>query len=78
MGIVNSGTKALGSFLKDNCYSVPEYQRSYAWEHNQLQDLWIDLLNTYEGQETKTHFFGQIVIHNEDAAQKKYIIDGQQ
>lgn len=78
MNMISSGTKTLGSFLKDDIYYVPEYQRSYAWEHPQHEDLWIDLLELYTQPDNTTHFFGQIVIFNEDAAQRKFIIDGQQ
>lgn len=35
-------------------------------------------MELYNQPETSTHFFGQVVIFNEDAAQRKYIIDGQQ
>lgn len=78
MKMISSGTKFLGSFLKDDIYYVPEYQRSYTWEQTQHENLWIDLMELYHQVESSSHFFGQIVIFNEDIARKKYIIDGQQ
>lgn len=78
MKMISSGTKTVGSFLKDDLYYVPEYQRSYAWEQNQHEDLWLDLMELYNQTDSVTHFFGQIVIFNEDICRKKYIIDGQQ
>lgn len=77
MSIVNSGTKSVSSFLKDGRYYIPEYQRGYSWEENQLDDLWFDLIQLYE-EEAYSHFFGQVVIHNDEMTNKKYIIDGQQ
>ncbi|GAA0355503.1 hypothetical protein GCM10008932_05650 [Alkalibacterium iburiense] len=77
MSIVNSGTKSVSSFLKDDRYYIPEYQRGYSWEENQLEDLWLVLMHLYE-EESSSHFFGQVVIHNDEVTNKKYIIDGQQ
>jgi len=78
MTIVNSGTKTIGSFLKDSRYFVPEYQRGYSWGENQLEDLWVDLTDLYEGEMVTSHFFGQMVIHSDNTARKRYIVDGQQ
>jgi len=47
MKMISSGTKSLGSFLKDDFYYAPEYQRSYTWEHPQHENLWIDLMELY-------------------------------
>lgn len=78
MGIINSGTKSVSSFLKDDCYHVPKYQRNYAWTEHQWEDLWLDLMQVYELGEGQTHFFGQVVLHCDESSRKTYLIDGQQ
>lgn len=78
MAIINSGTKSVSSFLKDDCYHVPKYQRNYAWTEHQWEDLWLDLVQVYETGDGRTHFFGQIVLHCDESSRKSYLIDGQQ
>ena len=31
-------------------FRIPDYQRGYAWKHEQLADFWDDLLNLHEGR----------------------------
>lgn len=58
MKMISSGTKSLGTFLKDDIYYVSENQRSYIWEQNQLEDLWMDFMELYIQPEASTHLFG--------------------
>lgn len=64
-------------FLRSSIYHIPNYQREYSWEDDQLDDFWRDLECTVDEPEEIDHFFGQIVVHN-DHDKTKYIIDGQQ
>lgn len=60
-------------------YYVPQYQRDYSWEQDHLDDLWNDLVNTYQRQDA--HYMGSVVlqIKGDDSNQKQFwIIDGQQ
>ena len=57
-------------------YHIPDYQREYSWEEDELSDFWDDLVATKNDPDKASHFFGQIVVHNDQ--EKKYIIDGQQ
>ena len=80
MAIKNYAFKNLGSFIQDNVYHIPDYQREYSWEESQVEDFWNDLKSLCFSNESE-HFFGQIVVHdeNEDSnSTTKYIIDGQQ
>ncbi len=58
-------------------YYIPDYQREYSWDQEQLDDFWIDL-NQIVDKEMDQHFFGQVVIHSNNGGKEKYIIDGQQ
>ena len=54
-------------------YVVPPYQRAYAWESRQIDDLWNDISAVGTG----THFMGPLVLHN-PGGEIREIIDGQQ
>lgn len=75
MGIINSSFRTLSAYLQEDTYYIPEYQREFSWEENELEDLWVDLTQLYEG-DLRDHFLGQIVIHYNNEEDKKYIIDG--
>lgn len=78
MGIQNFSLRSVGSYLQENIYYIPDYQREYSWDQDsQIDDFWTDL-ETVVKEDRKQHFFGQIVIHNSASDDKKYIIDGQQ
>lgn len=65
-------------YLMSNTYYIPDYQREYSWlDEEQILDFWIDLIDTVENSR-ESHFFGQIVVHEEIQTRKKYVIDGQQ
>ena len=56
-------------------YAVPPFQRDYAWEEEQWEELWQDLAQM---QQSKTqHFMGYLVLQTEDGRNFQ-IIDGQQ
>ena len=74
MAIKNFGMKTVHSYLQENTYYIPDYQREYSWTDDQLEDFWQDLENAIGAE--RHHFFGQIVIHDEQG--KQFIIDGQQ
>lgn len=77
MAIQNFSMQEMKTFLS-NPYYIPDYQREYAWEENEIGDFWDDLELTRK-EPGSEHFFGQIVVHNaEDEEGRKYIIDGQQ
>lgn len=66
----------------NNIYQIPDYQRGYAWENEQVNDLLNDLENI---ENSKTHYTGTMVIIRKDEkrqAGEKFtiyeVIDGQQ
>jgi uncharacterized protein with ParB-like and HNH nuclease domain len=57
-------------------YQVPRYQRDYAWDENEWEDLWFDILDL---PEEKNHYMGYIVLQSVNDSNKNFtIIDGQQ
>lgn len=77
MALQNCAIESMNTFL-NNIYYIPNYQREYSWEETELGDFWDDLNATRISGENLEHFFGQIVVHNDETGRKKYIIDGQQ
>ena len=78
MALQNFTNSTMRSYLESR-YNIPNYQRDYSWEENELEDFWNDLMAAKAfPDERHTHFFGQVVIHAENNTGKKYIIDGQQ
>ncbi|WRD05863.1 DUF262 domain-containing protein [Helicobacter pylori] len=61
-------------------YSIPNYQRGYAWKDKNFWDLWEDLEEAIEyNKKGHRHFIGTMVVaKNEDNKNLYDIIDGQQ
>lgn len=61
-------------------YSIPSYQRDYAWKDKNFRDLWEDLEEAIEyDKKGQGHFIGIMVVSkNEDNKNLYDIIDGQQ
>ncbi|MGN8520510.1 DUF262 domain-containing protein [Helicobacter pylori] len=66
-------------FLEEG-YSIPNYQRDYAWKEKNFKDLWEDLEEAIEyNKKGQGHFIGTMVVANNEDNKKLYdIIDGQQ
>lgn len=64
-----------------NPFIIPEYQRPYAWEEEQIETLFEDLwefTTSIAGQDSKsTYFLGSVVSYENDHGEQE-IIDGQQ
>ncbi|GAA7108713.1 hypothetical protein HpBGD24_11460 [Helicobacter pylori] len=66
-------------FLEEG-YSIPNYQRDYAWKDKNFRDLWEDLEEAIEyNKKGQGHFIGTMVVAKNEYNRKLYdIIDGQQ
>jgi uncharacterized protein with ParB-like and HNH nuclease domain len=76
---VAGGIQSLGSVVvQDNLkFVVPDFQRNYAWEEEQIDALLEDL--SYGAQSHQSHFIGSLIVQI-DPAQPRVasVIDGQQ
>ncbi len=63
-------------------YVIPLFQRVYSWDKKNWDELWRDLLDVYEAENTQEHFMGAIVTMPIDmlphGVSKYLLIDGQQ
>lgn len=84
--------KSLDSLFKEKIFRIPDYQRGYAWQREQLKDFWEDLINL---SDDRSHYTGvltlkQIPTQDINKNEKEYwlvedhsyslyhIVDGQQ
>lgn len=67
----------LGSGIESNQFGVPIYQRSYAWDAEQIDDFWSDLLGALDSSEPD-YFIGSLVLTRSDEGDRLVVIDGQQ
>lgn len=83
MPVINTPTKkSFSVFFDKSKYSIPLYQRSYAWEETNWKELWEDISNQIIVQK-KEHFLGAIIYYPDSSKKiSSYnnfqIIDGQQ
>ena len=73
--IINVDKTNLNSLLgvPNRQLTIPAYQRPYAWEFEQVDELWHDIVETLGGN----HFMGSVVMCSPDKARPE-VIDGQQ
>lgn len=68
--------ETLEKVLSRDKFSIPQYQRDYAWKKKNFEELWEDL---GEAKDSQGHFLGTIVVSPNQQDSKKFdIIDGQQ
>lgn len=82
--------KSLDSLFKQKIFRIPDYQRGYAWQHEQIKDFWEDLINL---SESRSHYTGVLTLKQiptiatsdkeywlvEDHSYQVYhVVDGQQ
>jgi hypothetical protein len=70
-------------FSDDYVFTIPGYQRPYAWGRDQAQELLDDLLGalastTAHLSEAAPYFLGTIVLIKTDASPEATVVDGQQ
>lgn len=65
-------------FSSDFDYSIPSYQRPYAWTDVQAGELFADLYDFFLKESDDTYFLGSIVLIKEEGHPNAEVIDGQQ
>ena len=51
--------KSLDSVFKEKIFRIPDYQRGYAWQPEQLKDFWEDLVNL---SGNRSHYTGVLTL----------------
>jgi hypothetical protein len=84
-GSIQPELMSVQNLFANSLFVVPEYQRAYAWEQDEWDDLWGDIR---EGMRTRTqHFLGTIVLMDQETSCRDsegrslrlfHVVDGQQ
>lgn len=67
-------------FSPDFWFVIPEYQRSYVWQKDNIEELIEDLYYAFENKEDNEYFLGSLVLkntNNQNFAEYE-VLDGQQ
>lgn len=76
-GIFKPDAKAIVNIFgnADSYYQIPDYQRPYSWEDEQIEQLWDDLYSAM-GSGDESYFLGSMIL----IAKEEYfeVVDGQQ
>ena len=77
---IKAGVKSLKNILCDNdlFYQIPDYQRPYSWDKDELSDLIDDLADAHNHNKNEDYFCGSLVLFNNKEDKRFDIIDGQQ
>lgn len=79
--------QSLSILFQNRLFRIPDYQRGYAWKHDQLVDFWEDILNLHEN---RYHYTGLLSLKAAGAQQSAtsewipsgyrlyHVVDGQQ
>lgn len=66
----------IGHLLSDRLLAIPDYQRSYSWDKDEVGELWDDIEKAIS-LEAREYFLGSVVTTT-TASQRQQVIDGQQ
>ncbi len=59
--------QSLSVLFQNRLFRIPDYQRGYAWKHEQLMDFWEDLLNLHEDRYHYTGLLSLKPVSRKDA-----------
>lgn len=68
--------KRIKEFFNSKFFEIPKYQRGYAWEKNNVRDLFEDIQEAIEVK--ANHYIGTIVLSKTNRNDYFYVVDGQQ
>ena len=78
---IHSGMLSINEVF-EKWFCIPNYQRSYVWEKDQVVDLLDDISSAYERNADSQYFLGSLVLRENKDSNKSYIehdvLDGQQ
>jgi hypothetical protein len=67
----------IGDFFNRRFFEIPKYQRGFAWEKQNIRELFDDVKEAIESN--SNHYIGTIVLSKDSVDDEKfYVVDGQQ
>lgn len=80
-GTIEADKKILQKiFSEDFWFVIPEYQRPYVWQKDNIEELIEDLYYAFENKEDNEYFLGSLVLKNtnNESFNEYEVLDGQQ
>lgn len=71
--LLNASATQAGALISNNRFEVPQFQREYSWEDDQVSEFWNDLRDNLI---TGEYFLGLVILTEEKGI--KQVVDGQQ
>ena len=77
---IKANIESLKKILVDDerFYQIPDYQRPYSWDKDNVYDLISDLTNAFINNPDENYFCGSLVLVADEKSNRYDIIDGQQ
>ncbi len=70
---LNAAASTAGELFSSNTFEVPQFQREYSWQEDEVEDFWTDLSGNIN---TSSYFLGLVILTAE--GDRKLVVDGQQ
>jgi uncharacterized protein with ParB-like and HNH nuclease domain len=70
---LNASASTAGALLSSSTFEVPQFQREYSWQRDEVSEFWNDLSN---GLDSDSYFLGLVILTDEGGT--KHVVDGQQ
>ncbi|MCM3392587.1 DUF262 domain-containing protein [Cytobacillus oceanisediminis] len=79
-GSIDAKKSNIATIFEKFWFIIPEYQRSYVWETDNINDLLDDLWYAFENKSDSEYFLGSLVLRDlNNSSYKEYeVLDGQQ
>lgn len=77
---IDANKSEIRSIFTDFWFVIPEYQRSYVWDSDQVNELMDDLWFAFENKHDSEYFLGSLVLKNlnNQSFEEYEVLDGQQ
>jgi hypothetical protein len=76
-GRITYNMLGLASLLQQDEFTVPIYQRAYAWTADEVDDFWSDIKHALDSKD-EDYFLGSLVLTPSEDGRRLTVIDGQQ
>ena len=70
---LNASASTAGELFSSNTFEVPQFQREYSWQEDQVEEFWGDLSGHINAP---SYFLGLVILTDEE--DRKLVVDGQQ
>jgi hypothetical protein len=70
---LNAAASTAGELFSSNTFEVPQFQREYSWQEDEVEEFWGDLSGNIDAS---SYFLGLVILTDEK--DRKLVVDGQQ